>query len=123
LKVESNAEIILEHVGEILASVHLDYHQRPPRHGLELVCSEGTIQWEAGSGVVRWWTADSGVWQEQSPPPGYERNSPFFEEMRHFLEVVQGVAEPMCTLEDGVRALGIAVAAHRSAAEGVRVAL
>jgi predicted dehydrogenase len=38
--------------------------------------------------------------------------------MRHFLAVCRGEAEPLCTLEDGVEALRLALAAHTSAEEG-----
>ncbi len=42
----------------------------------------------------------------------------FLAEMRHFLECVEGKVEPRVTLTDGVRALQIALAAKRAAAEG-----
>ena len=39
----------------------------------------------------------------------------------HFLEVVEGKADPVCTLQDGVRALKMALAASQSAEEGQRI--
>jgi predicted dehydrogenase len=42
----------------------------------------------------------------------------FLEEMRHFLQVLRDEEVPLCTLDDGVRALELALAALRSAAEG-----
>jgi predicted dehydrogenase len=47
----------------------------------------------------------------------------FLEEMRHFRQVVREEAQPACTLEDGVAALQIALAAHRSAGVGRRIEL
>jgi predicted dehydrogenase len=47
----------------------------------------------------------------------------FMDEMQHFLQVVEGVVVPACTLEDGIKALEISLAARRSAAEGGRVRL
>ena len=41
----------------------------------------------------------------------------FLDEMRHFLNCIAGHDEPVCTIEDGMRALQIALAAKRSAAE------
>jgi len=38
----------------------------------------------------------------------------FVDEMAHFLAVVRGEAEPVCTLGDGIRALEIAIAALSS---------
>jgi len=123
LEVEASAEVVLEFEAGTLASVHLDYHQRPPRHDLLLVGEQGTIEWEAASGAVRWWTAERGDWVEEAAPEGFERNSMFLEEMRHFRQVVREEAEPACTLEDGVAALQIALAAHRSAGVGRRIEL
>jgi predicted dehydrogenase len=45
----------------------------------------------------------------------------FLDELRHFLACLDGVARPSCTLEDGVAALEIAVAALESARAGRRV--
>jgi len=123
LEVESIASVILEHTGGALASVDLGYHQRPMRHSLEIVGTEGTLRWDQADGALRWWTADRSEWQEQPAPPDYERNTMFMDEMRHFLQIVGGEGEPACTLDDGIKALEIALAARRSAAEGGRVRL
>jgi len=39
----------------------------------------------------------------------------FHDQMRHFLAVCRGEAVPRCTLEDGVRALELALQAQSSA--------
>jgi predicted dehydrogenase len=123
LDVEGLATVILEHSGGALASVTLTYHQRPMRHSLEIVGTGGTLRWDQADGSLRWWTADRNEWQEQSSPPGYERNTMFMDEMRHFLQIVEGEGAPVCTLEDGIKALEISLAARRSATEGGRVRL
>jgi predicted dehydrogenase len=38
----------------------------------------------------------------------------FRAEMEHFLTVMRGEALPLCTLEDGIQALQLAIAAHKS---------
>jgi len=88
-----------------------------------IVGEDGTIEWQADNGTVRWWTAARERWLEEPAPEGFERNSMFMEEMRHFRQVVREEAEPACTLEDGLAALHIALAARRSAEEGRRVEL
>ncbi len=42
----------------------------------------------------------------------------FMDEMRHFLEVARGEAQPVCTLEDGVRVMKLISAVHKSQATG-----
>ncbi|MCK4963075.1 MAG: hypothetical protein KAS19_11340, partial [Anaerolineales bacterium] len=123
LQVEDSAEIILTFEKGSLAHVHLDYNQRPASHWLEIIGSQGTIRWNNDDGVTHWWSANVGCWQEITPPEGFERNDLFIKEMKHFLEVVGGNTTPTCTLEDGVRALEIALAAHASAVGGCRVLL
>ncbi|KPK91236.1 MAG: hypothetical protein AMJ88_14200 [Anaerolineae bacterium SM23_ 63] len=123
LEVEDTAEVLLRFKDGILASVHLDYNQRPASHWLEIVGTEGTIRWDNTDGMVHYWTALSDQWQETPPPNGFERNDMFLDEMRHFLNILDGKATPLCTLEDGIRVLEIVLAAHKSASIGCRVSL
>ena len=53
-------------------------------------------------------------WQVFRPPEGFDRNWMFLDEMRHFLAVARGEAAPMCSLEDGTRALELALAAREA---------
>jgi hypothetical protein len=38
--------------------------------------------------------------------------------MSHFLKVIKGEAQPLCTLEDGIKALKLVLAAHDSQHQG-----
>jgi predicted dehydrogenase len=62
-------------------------------------------------------------WSHFPATAGFERNTLFLDQMRHFLAVARGEMLPRCTLEDGIRALQLALAAHRSASQGRRVDL
>jgi predicted dehydrogenase len=114
LRVEDTAEIGLRFVSGALGSVHLDYNQRPPSHRLEIVGTGGTIQWDNATGNTRVFRVDPKRWDEYSLPAGFERNDLFLAEMSHFLHVLQGKTNPLCTLGDGLRALELALAAHTS---------
>jgi predicted dehydrogenase len=118
IEVEDTAEIGLRFLSGVLASVHLDYVQRPPRHDLEIVCTGGSLRWDNADGTLRVFEAASGDWEQYTPPEGFERNDLFLEEMRHFLALARGEVEPACTLEDGIQALKLALAALKSASEG-----
>jgi len=114
--VEDCAEIGLRFTNGILGSLHLDYCQRPPVHQMEIIGTQGTIRWDNTDGAVRIHTAgEAAVWQEYPPPPGFERNHLFLEQMRHFIAVISGESEPRCSLEDGIQALRLALAAQESA--------
>lgn len=115
LEVEDTAEISLTYQNGTIASLHLDYVQRPPRHDLEIIGSEGTIQWSNATATARIYRVNTGEWQEVPPPTGFERNTLFLEEMRHFIEVAKKQAQPVCDLNDGLIALTLADSAYRSA--------
>ena len=124
--VEDVAEIGLRFAGGALAGVHLNYIQRPPTHWLEIAGTGGTLRWDNADGVLHWLKnpVPFGSWGTQAgspdiatfaPPAGFERNDLFVEQLRHFLEVARGRAAPLCSLQDGVRALELALAAKRCA--------
>lgn len=123
IEVEDQAEVVLEFAGGLLGSVHLDYLQRPTAHWLEIICEQGVLYWEAASGLLRVTRADQEKPQELRPPDGFERNDLFQEQARHFVDVVAGSENPLCTLEDGIQALKIVLAAYESAAGGKKLNL
>jgi predicted dehydrogenase len=118
LQVEDTAEIGLRFTSGVLGSLHLDYNQRPPSHRLEVVTTQGTLRWDNQSGELQVYRSETGGWQTYPPPPRFERNDLFLAEMRHFLQVARGEAEPVCSLADGVQALRLALAAHDSQQQG-----
>ncbi len=123
IEVEDTAEITLAFQDRTLASVHLDYNQRPASHWLEIIGTQGTIRWDNADGAATWWTEMDDQWQVEPTPEDFERNTLFLEEMRHFLGVVARREDPVCTLEDGIRALEIALAAKESATCGRTIAI
>jgi predicted dehydrogenase len=130
LEVEDTAEIGLRFSNGILGSVHLDYNRRPPAHRLEVIGTLGVIQWDNANGAARLYRAGKGKldaytdeWQSWPLPPDFERNDLFLAQMEHFLAVVDGQAEPLCNLDDGIQALRIALAVHDSQKYGELVHL
>jgi len=126
LQVEDSAEIGLRFASGVIGSVHLDYARRPPAHQLEIIGTRGTLQWHNEDGAVRLYQAakpdmqetPGSEWEIYSVPEGFERNTMFLEQMRHFVKVLQGEAVPLCTLEDGIQALQLSMAAIASQREG-----
>jgi predicted dehydrogenase len=120
LDVEDTAQVVLRLRGGALASVTLDYVRRPPAHTLHLTGREGVIAWDGHSGLARLRRAD-GLRRRAGPRAGFTRAHLFRAQMRHFLACVDGRATPACTLDDGLAALRVALAAVRAAREGRRV--
>lgn len=118
ISVEDTAQIGLRFAGGPLGSVYLDYIQRPPAHWLEIIGEKGTIRWDNADGDVQIYQAKSAAWQTYSLEPGFERNELFRLQMAHFLQVVKGKSQPLCTLDDGIQALRLVLAVHQSQATG-----
>lgn len=116
--VDGMAEIGLQFSDRSVAGVHLDYIQRPPSHTLEIVGTKASIRWDQSDRIARLepWPGMS-VEAKQSPA-GFGRDQMFVDEMKHFIWVCRGEADPVCTLEDGIAALRLALAAERAGREG-----
>jgi predicted dehydrogenase len=128
LDVEDAAEIGLKFVSGAVGSVHLNYFQRPPVHRLEIVGTDGALRWDNADGILHFFktTAPFGSFSDNPPAPivetfapsaGFERNQLFLAQTRHFVETAAGKAEPLCSLEDGIMALHLALAAQQSQRE------
>ncbi len=128
LDVEDTAEIGLRFAGtgqSLLAGVHLDYIQRPPKHDLEIIGTEGTLYWDALDNYLHVFRADSNEIEAHPAPDGFERNHLFIAQMQHFIDLVKDPLDltPVCTFQDGVQALKIARAALESAETGRRISI
>jgi predicted dehydrogenase len=121
IQVEDEADVDLQFARGAKAAVHLSYLERTAAHWLEIECANGKMHWDASDSILT--VTRNGKQQTYSPPDGFNRDQLFLAEMRHFIEVVKGTAQPVCTLADGRRALEIALAVHRSVAEGKPVAV
>jgi predicted dehydrogenase len=105
--VEDTAQALLQFDSGVSGSLHLDYFRRPKRHDLEVSGTEGTLYWDYASSRV-WLNKGSENEQTFPAPAGSERNDMFLDEMRHFIQVAKGEAEPICTYADGKGALELA---------------
>ena len=120
--VEDIAEILLRFEGGSTGRVHLDYLRRPPQHRMDVTCTSGSIRWQAGQSNIEYSEA-GGDWRSTSTIAAFERNDLFLSELDHLIAVSKGEATPVCTLEDGIEALRIALMAknQQPAADPVRV--
>ena len=125
LDVEDVAEVGLKFSNGAIGGVHLNYFQRPPVHRLEIVGTQGTLRWDNADGILHFHQLPAPfgsfsefppapVIQTFAPPEGFERNQLFVSQTRHFIETARGEPEPVCSLEDGIMALRLALAAKAS---------
>lgn len=120
---DDTAEIGVQFAGGAIGSLHLDYNQQPPSHTFDVIGTAGSLRCDMADGTVRLYRAETKHWESYPLPEGWERNVMFMEEMRHFLEVVRGEAEPTCTLEDGIRIMKLIEAIMESQKTGRMIGL
>jgi predicted dehydrogenase len=110
---EDVAEIILEREDGGVTTVHLDYLTHPYSRWLEVTGNAGTLRFDYAANRLTFGKPGSGAAKEISIPP-FERNDMYVALMKHFLDVVRGKGAAQVTLEDGVRALDVALSAKRA---------
>jgi predicted dehydrogenase len=132
--VEDVADVGLKFTNGAIGGVHLNYFQRPPVHRLEIAGTDGTLRWDNVDSTLHFYKmpAHFGSYSDHppapvietfSPPEGFERNQLFLAQTKHFIEIVRGEAEPVCDLNDGIKALKMALAAYESQKRGSMISL
>lgn len=126
IKVEDTADINLQFSIDALGHVHLNYLEKPHSHWVKIIGTNGIIKWDYKDGAVKYFNRTNNKWNYWNyyiPPSGFERNWMFFEEMKHFLSCIRENKKPSVSLEDGIAALKLAIAAKKSSQEGRRITL
>lgn len=124
IDVEDSADVLLRFKSGVIGNIHLDYLERPAEHFMRIIGQSGKIHWDNADGLVRWYSQlRGGEWEEIKVADDFERNVLFLDEMRHFLGCIAGNEQPLCSLNDGIEALRIALAAKQSAKTGKLVKL
>jgi predicted dehydrogenase len=113
IDVEDYAEFGLKFANGVVGSVILNYYQQPTVNQLEIICTRGTLRWDNADGSVHVFSAQNNQWSVYPLPEGFERNMLFMDEMAHFIRVVKGEVESSCTLDDGIKALELALTARK----------
>ena len=102
---------------------HFDYARRVYDRSLEVVGTEGVLQWRFQDNFVQCYDAKSRGWVVLSESKQHDFNAMYVAEMRHFLDVVSLGAAPE---QDGLRGrqvVELALAAKQSNSEGRAVSL
>jgi len=120
---EDTAEILLRFSSGTIAEVHLDYIQRSYSRSCQIIGEEGTILWDFNERQVRLFTSESGKWHTFAQKPDYDTNEMYIEEMKHFLQCIEGKSRPLQEINSARRVLKIALAAKEAAKTGKVVSL
>jgi predicted dehydrogenase len=125
IEVEDNAEILLKFKNGALASLHLDYIQRPYQNKCELIGENGTIQWVLSlhynvndndysfrSEKVKLYDVKTGKWQIFNGDKSL--NDAYIREVEYFISCVKLRKRPILDGEYGKKVLEVTLAAKKS---------
>lgn len=118
IETEAIAQIGLRLDSGVLAQVHLDYVRPGYERTMQVVGHKGVLSWNYSEGTVTFGSPDGTAKVAHRLSPEFERNTMFLAYMEHFLRRVETPdLGALSSFEDGMEALRIALACHRSAAE------
>lgn len=114
LDTEDTAISTLKFSSGLVGTVYLDYVEQPPRHDLTIIGQKGKITWYNETSSATLFAAENSEPEIFVPSNGFTRNTMFIDQLAHFISCIENNEQPTCSLEDGVRALEIALAVKQS---------
>jgi len=115
------ANLLLTHENDVTGHIQLDMTSPVHRCEVEVMTTASIYRWSNAEGLLRRQSPDGDTIADRLPE-GFERNDLFLTHMGHFLKRLDNPAlPPLCTFEDGVAALKIALVARGASVRGQRV--
>ena len=110
--VEDTVHVLARH-GDVLGNYSLNQHQAPNEITLTVICEHGTVRWESHQNRWRWMTRPGDSWHDHPNDP-MQRDTAFIIQADRFLDAVENLTPPVCTLEEGIQTLNVNLAALAS---------
>ena len=120
IDVEDSADMLFTSREGFPVYVHIDFNSHRNHRKCRVHCSKGDLVWNAVSKIVSWKPANG---SEQVESFNKDNDVMYREQLEHFLRCIELSEVPAVSLEDGVTALQMVLAAHESHISGKRVAL
>lgn len=115
IQAPDTAEMIIGFSDRCVASIHLDFFQKPRRRQIELIGTAGTLivefaRWD--SATISFYDGRLETWTSQTIAT--DRNDMFLAEDKEFLEAVVHDSPIACGLEEGLQSLKVITAAQQN---------
>jgi predicted dehydrogenase len=116
VEVEDTVNLLTRH-GNVMASFSTNQHQPVNECVMTVLCEHGATRWELQR--QRWLSAkeNGGEWTEQESFV-HERDDYYILQANAFLDLLDGTADPLCSLEAGIDTLKSTLAILQSRASG-----
>lgn len=115
--VEDTVHVIARHRDRVMASYAINQHQAPNESAITVVCEGGTLRMEIKRHRWLWMSEPSGEWHEHATPLA-DQDDWFVRQQDAFLDHIEGLADPLCSLREGWQTLRVNRAALASADKG-----
>jgi predicted dehydrogenase len=111
--VEDTVHVITRH-GRVMGCFSLNQHQAPNENTITVICEKGTARFELHN--ARWYSMvePGGEWKLEFQF-SMERDDIFIFQANLFLDVLEGRAQPACTVAEGLQTLRVNMAALAAA--------
>jgi len=100
--------------GAVMASYSLNQHQAPNETTITVVCEGATARFETHNSRWRFMTEPAGEWHDEAFPLP-DRDDWFIRQEHAFLDALEGKADVLCTVGEGLQTLKVNLAALASA--------
>ena len=111
--VEDTVHVIARH-GKVLANYSINQHQAPNEITFTVVCERGTARFEFHNNRWRWMASPTDTWHDEPQAP-MERDVIYIDQAKAFLDLLDGKAEPLCTLDEALQTLKVNLALLKAA--------
>jgi predicted dehydrogenase len=101
--VEDTAHVLARH-GRVLSCFSLNQYQAPGEMAITVVCREGTVRFEPHLDRWRWMVQPNEAWHDEPNRP-LSRDAGYVDQANAFLDSIEGLAPPLCSLEEGIHTL------------------
>src|SRR5262249_7497868 len=105
LEVEGLAELLIQHDGGAIASVHLNFVQKDYRRGCQVIGDQGTIYWDFSQPQVTVRGGDGESRHELNP--AWKIDQMYVDELSYFIDCVEKGTQTFCSAKEGLAALQI----------------
>lgn len=113
IEVEDTVNVLARHDDTVLASYAINHHQAPNESAITVVCQDGTLRLEIKRHTWKWMDEPCGTWHEEVAPI-VAQDDWFIRQEHAFLDQLEGVAAPLCSLQDAWQTLRVNRAALAS---------
>ena len=106
--VEDTVHVITRH-GDVLGCYSLNQHQAPNENTITVICERGTARFDLNNARWQSMTEPEGGWKTEYQF-SHERDDIFIHQANLFLDVIEGKAEPACTVAEALQTLRVNLA-------------